>query len=287
MRSRLEIKADIYGVKQLILGVDFTSAPSKTKPIVCGKAWLDRDRQLLQFADCDRFTTFDDWMAWLREMPTWIAGVDFPLGLPRRLIENLQWGAWPEYVQRVGQMTKPEFVETLNQYRQGRNAGDREHLRATDQIQGAISPMKVYGVPVGKMFFEGAPRLWAAGFSILPCHPTHDPRTVFEIYPALMARRIIGRQSYKSDQRHKQTLEMQSLRQQMIDGLREHSSLTASLSQGLTLEIGDRLAQLCVTDASGDTLDALFATLQTAAAAQIPNYGIPDHCDRLEGWICG
>lgn len=64
---------------------------------------------------------------------------------------------WAEYVNRVGQMTKQEFVEILNQYRQGRAIGDREHLRETDKLTGAISPMKVYGVPVGKMFLKAHP----------------------------------------------------------------------------------------------------------------------------------
>ena len=278
-----------------IYGVDFTSAPSKTKPIVCAIANLQTqptsgDFRLLTIEGFERFINLEIFMDFLRRSPLWIAGVDFPLGLPRRLIENLRWGTWQEYVQRVGQMTKQEFVETLNQYRQGRAMGDREHLRETDRLRGAISPMKVYGVPVGKMFFAGAPPMLQAGFSILPCHRTEDPRLVFEVYPAMVARALIGRQSYKSDTRQKQTSAMSDLRQQMINAWRvSHRPETIGMhtKYGLCLELSDRLADQCIEDASGDTIDAVFASIQAAWSWQQPNFGIPESCDRLEGWICG
>jgi hypothetical protein len=157
-------------------------------------------------------------------------------------------------------------------------------LRYTDKLTGAISPMKVYGVPVGKMFFEGAPRMLKAGFSILPCHPTNDPRIVIETYPALVARSFIGKQSYKSDDKRKQTQEMQLCRQEMIN---QRRSPLLKEKYGFSLDISDHFALTCVNDPSGDALDALFAAIQTAWASLQPNYGIPETCDRLEGWICG
>jgi hypothetical protein len=264
-----------------IYGIDFTSAPSKAKPIACAEAWLEAD--VLDIEKFYQFTNFSSFMEFLQRSPVWITGVDFPLGQPRKLIENLQWGTtWKEYVDRIGQMTRQEFVETLNQYRQGRASGDREHLRQTDRLAGAISPMKVYGVPVGKMFFEGAPRMLAAGFSILPCHPTDDPRIVIEVYPALVARALIGRQSYKSDNKLKQTAAMRSLRQEMIHLL----SPMSQTKYGLAVEISNQLVCECVDDPSGDTIDAILATIQAAGASRQPNYGMPEIGDRLEGWIC-
>ncbi|BBC25158.1 DUF429 domain-containing protein [Pseudanabaena sp. ABRG5-3] len=266
-----------------IYGIDFTSAPSKTKAIVLAESWIEVD--ILHIEKFHRFIDFCSFMEFLRRSPIWIAGVDFPLGQPRKLIENLQWGkTWAEYVQIVGQMSKAEFVATLNQYRQDRAIGDREHLRRTDKLTGAISPMKVYGVPVGKMFFAGAPRMLAAGFSILPCHPTNDPRIILEVYPAIIARSLIGKHSYKSDEKRKQTTEMQLLRQEMINQVRS-PSLREAYSFGVN--INDVLASKCIQDASGDTIDALFAAIQTAWTFRQPNYGIPKTCDRLEGWICG
>ncbi|MBD2175463.1 DUF429 domain-containing protein [Pseudanabaena sp. FACHB-1998] len=266
-----------------IYGIDFTSAPSKTKPITCAEALLDKD--ILQIEKFHYFIDFDGFMTFLRRSPNWLAGVDFPLGQPRKLVENLGWGStWAEYVELVGQMSKQEFVTVLNQYRQDRAAGDREHLRQTDRLTGAISPMKVYGVPVGKMFFEGAPRMLKAGFSIQPCHPTADSRTVLEIYPALIAKALIGKHSYKSDTKSKQTQEMQLLRQEIIIQMRSPVFLT---KYGLRLEISENLILLALQDASGDTLDAILAAIQAAIAFRQPHYGIPETCDRLEGWICG
>lgn len=265
-----------------VYGIDFTSAPSRAKPIACVEAWLEAD--VLNIEKLHQFVSFPSFMDFLQRSPSWIAGVDFPLGQPRKLIENLQWGkTWAEYVNLVGQMTKQEFVETLNQYRQGRANGDREHLRQTDRIAGAISPMKVYGVPVGKMFFEGAPRLLKAGFSILPCHPTSDPRIAIEVYPALIARNLIGRQSYKSDEKRKQTQEMQLLRKDIISKVR---SPISGEKYGFAIEIDNLIAEEGDRDPSGDTLDAILATIQTASASRQSNYGIPENCDCLEGWIC-
>jgi hypothetical protein len=270
-----------------IYGIDFTSAPSKTKPIACAKAWLDNSIQnnILRIEKFHYFIDFDGFMNFLTRSPHWLAGVDFPLGQPRKLIKNLEWGeTWAEYVELVGQMSKQEFVTVLNQYRQDRAAGDREHLRQTDRLTGAISPMKVYGVPVGKMFFEGAPRMLNAGFSIQPCHPTTDSRTVLEIYPALIAKALIGKHSYKSDTKSKQTQEMQFLRQEIINQMRSPTFLS---KYGLDLAISEELSLLAIQDASGDTLDAILAAIQAANAFCQPNYGIPETCDRLEGWICG
>ena len=269
-------------IEMKLYGIDFTSAPSRTKPIACVEAQLEAD--VLNIEKFHQFVSFPLFMDFLQRSPSWIAGVDFPLGQPRKLIENLQWGkTWAEYVSLVGQMTKQEFVETLNQYRQGREMGDREHLRQTDRIAGAISPMKVYGVPVGKMFFEGAPRLLKAGFSILPCHPTADPRIVLEIYPALVSRKLIDRQSYKSDDKRKQTAAMRHFRQEIINQLKLP---IAKEKYDFFIQISDHLTREAEQDNSGDTLDAILAAIQTAWAFRQPNYGIPETCDRLEGWIC-
>ena len=268
---------------QLIYGLDFTSAPSKSKPIALAEAELLGST--LHIRKLHRFSNFDTWMTFLQRSPEWVAGVDFPLGQPRKLIENLQWGTtWQGYVSHVAQMSKPEFVATLNQYREHRAAGDREHLRQTDKLTGAISPMKVYGVPVGKMFFEGAPRMLKAGFNILPCHPTDDPRTVIEVYPALIARHLLARQSYKSDTKQKQTLTLERSRQDLITQLR---SPDFKDSYHFTLDLSDDLALACIQDASGDTLDAILAAIQAAWTSQQVNWSIPETCDRLEGWICG
>ena len=60
--------------------------------------------------------------------------------------------------------------------------------RATDIAASSISPQKLYGVPVGLMFFEGAPRLMRLGVTI-PGLQSGDPeRIVVEAYPGVLAR---------------------------------------------------------------------------------------------------
>ena len=77
--------------------------------------------------------------------------------------------------------------------------GDKEHRRQTDFAAGSISPQKLYGVPVGLMFFEGAPRWWKQG-SPIPHLQQGDPkRIVIEAYPGVLARQIIDRRKYKDD----------------------------------------------------------------------------------------
>lgn len=58
-----------------------------------------------------------------------------------------------------------------------RPPGDKEHRRVTDIAAGSISPQKIYGVPVGLMFFEGAPRLIKSGVTI-PILQTGDPSRI-------------------------------------------------------------------------------------------------------------
>ena len=44
----------------------------------------------------------------------------------------------------------------MTSFRASRPFGDKLYLRLTDQLAGAISPMMLHRVPVGKMFFQGA-----------------------------------------------------------------------------------------------------------------------------------
>jgi hypothetical protein len=172
----------------------------------------------------------------------------------------------------------------LADYRTRRPPGDKQHLRATDRLAGARSPMMLFGVPVGKMFFRGAPRLLQAGVSVLPCHPRKDPRIVVETYPALVARRFLGRLPYKNDASCKQTESLiarrrELLRQCLSDRLREAYALELHLPQGL--------AGRLIEDPSADGLDSVLCAIQAAWgwSQRAANHGIPTNADTLEGWI--
>jgi len=141
--------------------------------------------------------------------------------------------------------------------------------------------MMLYGVPVGKMFFEGAPRLLVSGVQIVPCHPRASDRVAVEAYPALVARKWIGRQSYKNDTRRKQTPDQRTARAAILNGLRREGRE----SYGFELALDDEQAGSLLDDPTGDRLDALLCAVQAAWAHTQPYYGIPPDCDPLEGWI--
>ncbi len=221
----------------------------------------------------------------MQQAGPWLAALDFPFGQPRTILLNLGWPlTWEGYIQTVSEMGKTHFEEMLRLYRESRSTGDKLHLRATDRLANARSPMMLHRVPVGKMFFQGAPRLLASGVSVMPCHPTADSRIAVEGYPALVARKLIGNASYKSDEQSKQTLDKFAARQQIVSGLRSDALKAA---YGFSLELDDRLAEMFVRDPMADSLDALLCAISAAWAytQRENNYGIPRGCDKDEGWI--
>lgn len=264
-----------------IFGIDFTSAPRAAKPLTCAVGELDSEKLTIEGIELwDSFTGFE---SFLTQPGPWTAAVDFPIGQPRRLVKALDWPeSWEEYVKLVGQMSKTEFVELIGDYRSKQPPGDKQHLRLTDKLSGSCSPMMLYGVPVGKMFFEGAPRLERAGVSVQPCRPNKSGRVVIEGYPALVARRLIGKNSYKSE-RVKQ-VSHQAARQQLIKRFKTRNLKDA---YGLSLRLAGKLIECAVGDAKGDTLDAILCAVQAASFAlkNKSTSSIPEHADPLEGWI--
>ncbi|MEP6986196.1 MAG: DUF429 domain-containing protein [Chloroflexota bacterium] len=264
-----------------ILGIDFTSAPNRHKPITCAVGQLTN--LVLRIETVQRLPTFADFEHVLAQSGPWIAGFDFPFSQPRRLIESLGWPTdWAEMVERVAAMGKEGFESEIRHYADLRPSGDKLHRRLTDVNANAISPMKLDFVPVGKMFFQGAPRLLSAGLNIQPCHPTSDTRVALEVYPALVNRRFNQKRSYKQDTLSLQTDQHTTARSALLDTL--NSPLIAE-TYGLSLNLDSAVTSASIDDKSGDTLDAVLCALQAAWASIVPNFGIPLDCDPLEGWI--
>lgn len=263
-----------------IYGLDFTSAPSRHKPITCATCVLDN--QTLYVQDFTELTNFEQFETFLMRPGPWIAGLDFPFGQAAKLVNNLNWGdTWEAYVGLVSQLTIQEFEAVLTTYRQPRPTGDKQHLRQIDALANSRSPMMLYGVPVGRMFFQGAPRLLKSGVQVMPCRMNGDSRVAVEAYPALVARKWIGMSGYKSDEKRKQTAVHQAARQAIVKGLRAE----CQDYYGFNLDLSDHLAADFVADPSGDKLDSVLCAVQTAWARSQPDYGIPAACQQLEGWI--
>jgi len=270
-----------------IYGLDFTSAPGvRRKQIPVTACKLEAERLVIE--ETERLSSFKDFEDFLKRPGVWVAGIDFPFGQPRKLVENLGWPLdWSGYVGVVRTMQLAEFEKTLADYRTSRARGDKQHLRATDGSARAQSPMMLYGVPVGKMFFQGAPRLLASGVSVRPCRPVKDKPIIIEAYPALVARKWIGSRSYKNRSKEKSPENLLQARRDIVTGLGE-----AEMRRRYGFEVLGAIdpGRPYVEDPSGDWLDSLMCAIQAAWAYQQRDspsapYGIPLDSDPLEGWI--
>jgi hypothetical protein len=146
--------------------------------------------------------------------------------------------------------------------------------------------MKWVNPPVAYMLHAGVPRLLAAGARIPGLHagPGAD-RIALEAYPGLLARELIGRRSYKSDELPKQTPERLAARTDLLVAL-EAGTTRLGLRLGVT---APQRAEL-LADARGDDIDAVLCLVQAAWALQRaqspgPGHGLPRNFDPLEGWI--
>jgi len=267
----------------VVYGVDFTSVPSKRKPITCACTRLQ--------AGCLTIETLDTWSRWeefdafLRRPGEWVAGHDFPFGLPDKFICNIGWPtAWADYIDHIRSLGKRRFEDALNEYREGRAAGDREHLRSTDRSVGAISPQKLYGVPVAKMLFAGTLRLSTAPVNVWPLRTKQFDATAIEIYPGHLVRRLCGRMSYKHDQPVKNADERQSNRRRI---LREVTKSRFKLNYSLKVCIDNAITQRCVDDHRGNCLDAVLAAIHAATFTMNPvdASALPQEAVVTEGWI--
>jgi hypothetical protein len=262
-----------------VRGIDFTSSPSKRKPITCIHAeLLGNDLLVRSLERWDDFTLLESALA---QPGPWIAGIDFPFGQANKFIRNIGWPSnWRHYVEHVTRLSRAEFRKALDDYRNARPAGDKEHRRATDIAAGSISPQKLHGVPVALMFYEGSPRLLSSGVTIPGVIEVDPDRIVIEAYPGVLARRLIGRRGYKNDSRKKQTTDHYEARVGMLDSLRSGNVLR---SHGIQVHADGALAD----DPGGDDLDALLCAVQ-AASYWVGPYGprgAPSNCDPNEGWI--
>ena len=236
---------------------------------------------MLRASVLEEWSTFTEFEEALTHLGPWIAGIDLPFGQSRKFIETIGWPMdWHNYVLYAHSLGRKGFRDALDAYRKPRSYGDKEHRRQTDIAAKSISPQKLYGVPVGLMFFEGAPRILKSGVTI-PVLQDGDPnRIVVEAYPGILARQIVGNRSYKQDSKKKQTVEQRDARYDLLENLRN-----GSMHDVYGFEI-DAPFKLC-DDPGGDHLDALLCAIQAAWAwsMRMRNYGAPSSVDRLEGWI--
>ena len=149
--------------------------------------------------------------------------------------------------------------------------------------------MKWVNPPVAYMLHAGTPRLLAAGVHVPGLHAGESSeapkRVALEGYPGLLAREVLGKRSYKSDDKAKQTPERLIARKDLVTALE-----LGQTRLNLRLKLSHAQRDALIDDARGDALDAVLCMLQAAWAQHqhdlgAANYGLPSGFDPLEGWI--
>jgi len=270
-----------------LVGCDFSSSPSQRKPIVVALGHAKAGRVHLQ--SLQRFDTLPAFADWLKLPQAWVGGFDLPFGLPRELVETLNWPIdWLPCMQHYAALSRAEIRDTFKAFCDERPVGGKFAHRATDTPAGSSPSMKWVNPPVAYMLHAGVPLLIDAGVSLPRLHGVEHAgvpvRVALEAYPGLLARELIGNTSYKSDDKAKQTPERLIARKQLLQALD-----MGQTRLGLRLKLSHAQHDTLVDDASGDSLDAVLCMVQAAWAqaqheAGDVHYGLPV-CDPLEGWI--
>ena len=261
-------------------GIDFSSAPTRGKPIVVARGHLAG--AVLRLQRLDELTTQAAFEALLAEPGPWLAAFDFPFGLPRAFVQALQLGERAaDVIQELQRRcpTRLAFRTLVDAWGHTRPAGQRLLHRATDATLPGISstsPLQTRYVPVGFMYYEGLSRLIASGAHLPGLHAGDPGRIALEGYPGLLAHELIGRRSYKNDASAERLL----ARKTIVEALEQGRTRL-----GLRLKLTPAQAGELVADVSGDRLDAVLCLAQAAWAAGQPRFGQPAEVDAVEGWI--
>ena len=269
------------------LGVDFTSAPSRRKPVALAEGVRRGD--CVHLVSQHDVPTHEALAERLARPGPWVGGFDLPFGLPRELVQALGWPTdWRDCMAHYAALPRPQIRDLFAAFCASRPAGSKFAHRACDLPAGSSPSMKWVNPPVAWMLHAGVPLLLQAGVE-LPAHeapadpgPTPSPsrRVALEAYPGLLAREVVGRQSYKSDDVRRQSAERRKVRQMIVQALQ-----AGRTRLGLSLELDRAQAAALVEDAQGDRLDAVLCLVQAAWSAAQPRWGLPVQVDPLEGWI--
>ncbi len=264
-----------------LLGVDFSSRPSRRKPIVVAHG--ERRDDLVSLHDLQRFESLDGFGAWLAEPSNgpWTGGFDLPFGLPRELVEQLGWPRqWLPLMRHYTALSRNEIRATFAGFCASRPVGGKFAHRGCDRPAGSSPSMKWVNPPVAYMMHAGVSLLMDAAVHLPGLHDGDRQRVALEAYPGLLARELIGRCSYKSDSLAKQTPARQASRDELLEALEQGRSRL-----GLRLQVSEDWREILRADASGDSIDAVLCLMQTAWAVGRVGYGLPAAADPLEGWI--
>lgn len=297
-----------------LLGLDFSSAPSKRKPLTL--AWGQRAGQVVRLDRVDELPTLQALETLLAPAAAMMAngfvmGCDFPFGLPRGFVDALRAHGPGELQQALADQGAPNgaaptdrLIQALHRHcvdRAGfqrlidswgvdwhtnRPTGRKLIHRITDRATPGLSstsPLQTRYVPVGKMYFEGMHRLVQANLTLPALRIGRPDAIALEAYPGLLAGEVLGKRSYKSET--DATPDRLIARMDLVDALEQGRTRL-----GLRLKLSPAQRDHLVADPKGDRLDAALCMVQAAwaqwqMAQGAVNWGLPSEVDPIEGWI--
>ena len=264
-----------------LIGIDFTSAPTRRKPVTVARG--TRVGAVLRLEGVEALPDHAAFEALLVQPGPWLGAFDFPFGLPRAFVDALGLGAGVAEVSAAVHArcaVRMDFRRLVDSWGQG--LPHRRTDRALGEGIASTSPLQTRYVPVGFMWFEGLSRLLAAGVSLPGLHAGDPARRALEGYPGALAHALIGRRSYKNSEAPDRLI----ARKDLVDAL-EQGRGAAAFDGMPRLKLGHAQREALVADASGDRLDAVLCLLQAAWAEAQPALGQPAGVDPVEGWIVG
>ena len=262
-----------------LAGIDFTSRPTRRKPITVALGHLAHGAVRLD--RIEGHADFDGFAQWLHTPGPWLGVFDLPFGLPRELVTALGWPLqWAPLMRHYAALPRDHIRAAFAAFCDARPAGAKFAHRAADGPAGSSPSMKWVNPPVAFMLHAGVPLLIDAGVHLPGLHAGDANRVALEGYPGLLARELLGARSYKSDTKAKQTPERLIARIDLVDALDQGRTRL-----GLRLKLTHAQRDDLIADASGDRLDAVLCLVQAAWASTRANHGLPDVIDPLEGWI--
>ena len=178
----------------VLLGCDFSSRPSRKKPIILAFGALQNGR--VQLLKLERLESLDAFSRWLQQPLSWVGAFDLPFGLPRELVETLGWPTqWEDCIRHYATLSRQQIRATFSAFCAARPVGGKFAHRATDLSAGSSPSMKWVNPPVAYMLHAGVPLLLAAGVQLPGLHGG-DPnavdvsgqahRVALEAYPGLL-----------------------------------------------------------------------------------------------------
>ena len=287
-----------------VIGIDFSSSPSKKKPIVIAEGILfcdfsNQQKKPLPTLHLERFLTIktlNHFEEYLISNKSWIGGFDLPFSLSREIIEHFGWPTkWDDFVKFYCSKEKKFLRNCFKSWCDSKKKGKKFSYRLTDKISQSSPAMRWVNPPVAWMLYAGMQTMLRAKL-FFPAHSfpikskniyskfilkNKKPRfkIALESYPAYTARKKT-RNPYKSDNEKKNNNLKKNNRQLILNSL-----LKNEVGFQLALIIDEKFFQPIIDDGKGDFLDALICMAQAASAVIKPNFGLPKKVDPLEGWI--